>query len=145
MNILVAHDGSAQADEAFRKAAEIAASTKSPVIVLSVVPDLCMMEISDDDCKKMYEIMTNESAKRLEDLKKEISAQFSDFDMQTEVIFGNAAEIILQVAKDKAVDLVVIGSHGRHGAKKFLLGSVSSKVVDHAHCDVLVVKSGNKA
>jgi nucleotide-binding universal stress UspA family protein len=145
MNILVAHDGSAQADEAFRKAAEIAASTKSPVIVLSVVPDLCMMEISDDDCKKMYEIMTNESAKRLEDLKKEISAQFSYFDMQTEVIFGNAAEIILQVAKDKAVDLVVIGSHGRHGAKKFLLGSVSSKVVDHAHCDVLVVKSGNKA
>jgi nucleotide-binding universal stress UspA family protein len=81
----------------------------------------------------------------LEDLKKEISAQFSYFDMQTEVIFGNAAEIILQVAKDKAVDLVVIGSHGRHGAKKFLLGSVSSKVVDHAHCDVLVVKSGNKA
>jgi len=34
----------------------------------------------------------------------------------------------------------VTGSHGRHGAKKFLLGSVSSKVVDYSKCSVLVVK-----
>ena len=138
MKILVAHDGSAQADKALTKAADIAGMNKSPIIVLSVVPDLCMMEISDDDCKKMYEIMTKESTKKLEEIKKDLSAK--SVEMEMEVKFGNTAETILEVAKDRGVDLIVLGSHGRHGAKKFFLGSISSKVVDHAHCDVLIVK-----
>jgi nucleotide-binding universal stress UspA family protein len=138
MKILVAHDGSAQADKALTKAADIAGMNQSPIIVLSVVPDLCMMEISDDDCKKMYEIMTKESTKKLEEIKKDLSAK--SVEMEMEVKFGNAAETILEVAKDRGVDLIVVGSHGRHGVKKFFLGSISSKVVDHAHCDVLIVK-----
>jgi nucleotide-binding universal stress UspA family protein len=97
-----------------------------------------MMEISDDDCKKMYEIMTKESTKKLEEIKKDLSAK--SVEMEMEVKFGNAAETILEVAKDRGVDLIVVGSHGRHGVKKFFLGSISSKVVDHAHCDVLIVK-----
>ncbi len=50
------------------------------------------------------------------------------------------AEKILETAQKMKVDLLVVGSHGRHGAKKFLLGSISSKVVEHANCPVLVVK-----
>jgi nucleotide-binding universal stress UspA family protein len=46
----------------------------------------------------------------------------------------------LETAQKMKVDLLVVGSHGRHGARKFLLGSVSSKVVDYATCPVLVVK-----
>lgn len=106
--------------------------------MLSVVPDLCMMELSDDDCKNMYKIMTEESEKRLAVLKEELSRK--GVAMETEVLFGNAADIIISSCADRKADLVVVGSHGRHVAKKFLLGSVSSKVVDHAHCDVLVVK-----
>lgn len=138
MNILVAHDGSAQADKALKKAADMAAMTKSTIVVLSVVPDLCMMEISDDDCKSMYKIMTDESEKKLSVLKEDLSKK--GVQMETSVLFGNAADIIINTCADKKVDMVVVGSHGRHGAKKFLLGSVSSKVVEHAPCDVLVVK-----
>ncbi|MDP2157229.1 MAG: universal stress protein [Nitrospirota bacterium] len=138
MNILVAHDGSAQADKALKRATDIAVMTKSAIVVLSVVPDLCMMEISDDDCKSMYNIMTGESEKRLAALKDDLSKK--GVEMETSVLFGNAADIIISTCAEKKADLVVVGSHGRHGAKKFLLGSVSSKVVEHAHCDVLVVK-----
>ncbi len=138
MNILVAHDGSTQADKALQRASDIAAMTKSSVFVLSVVPDLCMMEISDDDCKNMYNIMTVESEKKMAVLKDELSQK--GVEMESSVLFGSAAETIISTCTDKKADLVVVGSHGRHGAKKFLLGSVSSKVVDHAPCDVLVVK-----
>lgn len=138
MKILVAHDGSEQADKALKRAVDIAVMTKASVIVLSVVPDLCMMEISDDDCKNIYKIMTNESEKRLTALKNDLSKK--GIEMETAVKFGNAADVIISVCADKKADLLVVGSHGRHGAKKFLLGSVSSKVVEHAACDVLVVK-----
>lgn len=138
MKILVAHDGSGHADKALNRAIALAQTLKSGLKVLTVVPDLCMMEISDDDCKKMYDIMSEESTKRLETLRNELSTK--GIEMEIAVQFGNAAETILASCRDENVDVVVVGSHGRHGAKKFLLGSVSSKVVDHAPCDVLVVK-----
>jgi nucleotide-binding universal stress UspA family protein len=135
---LVAHDGSEHADKALSRATDIAVLTKSSMVVLSVVPDLCMIELSDDDCKNMYKIMTEESEKRLTALKDDLSKK--GVKMETAVLFGNAADTIISTCADKQADLIVVGSHGRHGTKKFLLGSVSSKVVDHAHCDVLVVK-----
>lgn len=138
MNILVAHDGSEQADKALKRAVDIAVMAKASLSVLSVVPDLCMMEMSDDDCKNMYKIMTDESEKKLAALKDDLSKK--GVEMDTAVKFGNAADIIISTCSDKKADLVVVGSHGRHGAKKFLLGSVSSKVVEHAPCDVIVVK-----
>jgi nucleotide-binding universal stress UspA family protein len=138
MKILVCHDGSKQADKALVRSSDMAAGMKASLIVLSVVPDLCMMEISDDDCKNMYKIMTEESEKRLAALKKDLAAK--GVQMETVVHFGNAAETIIRTATEQKADWIVIGSHGRHGAKKFLLGSVSSRVVDHAPCDVHVVK-----
>jgi nucleotide-binding universal stress UspA family protein len=60
--------------------------------------------------------------------------------LKTLITQGNPAEEILEAAEKMKADLIVTGSHGRHGAQKFLLGSVSSKILDHAECDVLVVK-----
>lgn len=47
---------------------------------------------------------------------------------------------VLETAKAEKVDLIIVGSHGRSGLAKLLLGSVASHVVTHAHCNVLVVK-----
>jgi nucleotide-binding universal stress UspA family protein len=138
MKLLVAHDGSEQSDKALDKAASLALLSKGSVVVLSVVPDLCMMELSDNDCKQMYKIMTEESEKKLNTTKDDLSKK--GIEIETVVKFGNAAETIIKTCNDRNIDMIVIGSHGRHGAKKFLLGSVSSKVVDHSPCDVLVVK-----
>ena len=47
---------------------------------------------------------------------------------------------LVDAAKHLPADLVVVGSHGRSGLSKFLLGSVATHVVTHVHCNVLVVK-----
>jgi nucleotide-binding universal stress UspA family protein len=47
---------------------------------------------------------------------------------------------IIKVAKEKEVDLIVMGTHGRTGLAHVLIGSVAEKVVHHAHCPVLTVK-----
>ena len=53
---------------------------------------------------------------------------------------GHPAETILEVAKREEVDLIVIGRRGISGVQRFLMGGVSSSVVGHSTCDVLIVK-----
>lgn len=54
---------------------------------------------------------------------------------------GKPHEIILQKAKEKNCDLIILGTHGRRGMKKLVLGSVSEKVVTHSLCAVLIAKN----
>lgn len=58
----------------------------------------------------------------------------------TAVLSGNTKDVILEEARKWAVDLIVVGSHGRRGFKRFLLGSVSEAVAMNAHCSVVVVR-----
>lgn len=53
---------------------------------------------------------------------------------------GNAGECILDAAAKDRADLIVLGRRGISGVERFLLGGVSSNVVDHSKCDVLIVK-----
>ena len=57
-----------------------------------------------------------------------------------EEALGDPAQQILEETRRREVDLVVVGSHGKRFAERILVGSVSSKVVAHARCDVLVVR-----
>jgi nucleotide-binding universal stress UspA family protein len=57
-----------------------------------------------------------------------------------EIREGHAAEQIIAAAQGWGADQIVIGSHGRSGIKKFLMGSVSSAVVSHVACSVTVVR-----
>ncbi len=59
------------------------------------------------------------------------------------VLFESPRDIILQEAASWGADLIVLGSHGRHGADRFLLGSVSEAVAMHAACSVEVVRLAN--
>ncbi len=56
------------------------------------------------------------------------------------VLQGDPREVLVDVARAESADLIVVGSHGRTGLAKLLLGSVASHVVSHAPCSVLVVK-----
>lgn len=58
----------------------------------------------------------------------------------TAVLSGKPKEVILEEAKKWNADLIVVGSHGRRGFKRFLLGSVSEAVAMKAHCSVVVVR-----
>lgn len=53
---------------------------------------------------------------------------------------GHPSEIILRLAESEGIDLIVLGRRGISGVERFLMGGVSSSVVNHSKCDVLVVK-----
>jgi nucleotide-binding universal stress UspA family protein len=62
--------------------------------------------------------------------------------VRCEVLFGNISDIILRHAREKQVDLIVVGSLGQSGIKESLLGNVATRVTAHAPCSVLVVRPG---
>ncbi|HSE25024.1 MAG TPA: universal stress protein [Pyrinomonadaceae bacterium] len=62
-----------------------------------------------------------------------------------EVRSGNPKELILKEAREWGADLIVVGSHGRRGFKRFLLGSVSETVAMNAHCSVVVVRDPGRS
>lgn len=135
--ILIAHDGSKSSEKALKQAFEIADKFGSSVTVISVVPELYLTELMEMDRLRILETLTEEAKKIMDKIKiKTVGSK----PVKTIVAQGNPAEEILETAKKIRADLIVTGSHGRHGAQKFLLGSISSKIIDHAPCTVLVVK-----
>lgn len=135
--ILVAHDGSKQSETALKKAMEIAEKFGASVTVMSVVPELYLTELMEMDRLRILGTLTEEAKRMMNRIKtKTVGTR----PLKTIISQGNPAEEILATAKKIKADLIVTGSHGRHGAQKFLLGSVSSKIVDHSPCTVLVVK-----
>lgn len=67
------------------------------------------------------------------------------FKAEDRVIIGDPRTAIVELANTQRADLVVVGSHGRTGIKRLLLGSVAEYVVSHAPCNVLVVREGRHA
>lgn len=134
--ILVCHDGSKASDKALKKAVEIAAKFRASLTVVTVIPDLYLAEIMETDRMRILASLTGEAEASL----RKIREKASGVALKTLLRQGSPAEVILEEAKKMKADIVVTGSHGRHGASKFLLGSVSSKIVDHAACSVLVIR-----
>lgn len=136
--ILVAHDGSKSSDKALKKAVELAMNLNASLTVLSVIPELYLTELSEVDRNRVLEALSRETTDAMERIRKSLSGK--SMEVKTLIRQGDPAEKILETAQKMKVDLIVTGSHGRHGTKKFLLGSVSSKIVDYSKCPVLVVK-----
>ncbi|MCL0042256.1 universal stress protein [Thermodesulfovibrionales bacterium] len=136
--ILVAHDGSKSSEKALKKALELAINFNASLSVLSVIPELYLTELPDMDRERIFESLSTETTNTMEKIRKSLSGK--SIEVKTLIRQGDPAEKILETANKMKVDLVVTGSHGKHGTKKFLLGSVSAKIVDYSKYPVLVVK-----
>lgn len=136
--ILVAVDGSDFSDKAVQQAISLGQLCSSEIFVISVV-DLYpeQMEVAPALVEKMSEEtrIVLEKAKKLVDEAK--------IPCETIVHMGGEPhEFIIQEAKDKEIDLIVMGTHGRTGLSKVLLGSVAQSVLGLAPCPVIVVPAG---
>jgi nucleotide-binding universal stress UspA family protein len=65
--------------------------------------------------------------------------------VETAVLEGDPRTAIVDAADEWQADLIVVGSHGRTGLKRLIIGSVAQAVVAHAHCSVEVVRRRTKA
>jgi nucleotide-binding universal stress UspA family protein len=143
--ILVPTDFSSFSDLALSKAADLAAQFSGKIFLLHVI-DEHIRGVAVDYCLKEEVILGLEQESiraSKERLQKEVDAvaEAKSVEVIFDILIGNPAELILQEQKERAVDLVVIASHGRTGLMKYLIGSVAEKVVRGATCPVLVVKS----
>ncbi len=71
---------------------------------------------------------------------KVLQSKFADHQVTGQVLEGDIASSIIEEAEKQDIDLIVVGSHGRRGFQKFLLGSVAEKVTNHAPCSVQIIR-----
>lgn len=72
--------------------------------------------------------------------KAESIAEEYDLRIETDTVYGHPAKAVIEYATDHDVDQIVVGSRGRSGAKRLLLGSVAETIVRRASCPVVVVR-----
>ncbi|MEZ4535764.1 MAG: universal stress protein [Cyanobacteriota/Melainabacteria group bacterium] len=89
---------------------------------------------------KVQEELLEAGKHLVEEPTKMLGACFGDKNVSCEVHEGYTADMILDIAESWPADLIVVGSHGRKGFTRFLLGSVSQSIVSHAPCSVEVIK-----
>jgi nucleotide-binding universal stress UspA family protein len=139
--ILVAADGSQASMDAADQAIEIARKYNSELIALHVI--LSDTTIFGTNPPQHIDEIKQQAQQYLDKIKQKLPNQHDNnkIQMRTELISSaTAVGGIVGFAEKENIDLIVIGTRGRSGFKKLLLGSVASGVVNYAHCPVMVVK-----
>jgi len=139
--IVVGTDGSSSAAKAVQHAAELAALSNArlhiamaaPRIPVLVAPD---MVVASNEWGAASEQSTKAA---LEDAAQ--VARSAGVEATTHAVGGDPADALLSLCEEVNADLLVIGNRGMHGARRFLLGSVSSRCAHHAVCSVLIVQT----
>jgi nucleotide-binding universal stress UspA family protein len=135
-NIILAYDGSKYSNKALQEAIRIATSSDGSLLILSIVDITDEFESEAPGLTdKMTEKLLRLAQKALE---KAVAAKVK---AKIEIHVGDAYEMIVDIAKKKKADIIVMGSHGRTGLTRLLMGSVTSRVIGHSPCSVLVVKA----
>jgi nucleotide-binding universal stress UspA family protein len=150
--ILLATDGSSEAELATQTAVDLArmsASELHVIHVLDVAPSAMLypeatdpegIEMPDPILEEDLEQSSEQRGRELLDAEVERVWAVGGTVAQAHLTMGDAAREIVHLAEDVGAGLVVMGSRGHGGIRRALMGSVSDSVVRHAHCPVLVVR-----
>jgi nucleotide-binding universal stress UspA family protein len=148
--VMTATDLSKQSGFALEWAAYLAQCMKADLTLLHV--------ISEEEGKIIEEVIGEGAVVQIpkgirqnvvEERQKKMAEQYemvvsreikADLKVEKMIRIGVPFLEIIRAAKEKDVDLIVLGTHGRSGLSHVLIGSVAEKVVHHAHCGVLTIK-----
>ena len=141
--ILLTTDLSENSKEAFGYAKNLATKYNAKIYLVAVIQDPAELAlfsvieqpnlILEDIQKKVFE----EVKKDLDGIGKEIGYE----DLEAVVLDGGGSvhSAIIKFAKENEIDLIVVASKGRTGLRRFMLGSVSEKILKESKCPVLIV------
>ncbi|NUP11460.1 MAG: universal stress protein [Polyangiaceae bacterium] len=137
--LLVALDASQRAMKVLETGSDLARRTGSKMFLLRVVglpPEIPMSPfgVSPDG---FLQVLIEDAKKQLDEQTKNVPPELVE---GRETRVGTAWASICEAAKEHAVDLIVIGSHGYQGLDR-VLGTTAAKVVNHAECSVLVARN----
>jgi nucleotide-binding universal stress UspA family protein len=150
--ILLATDGSSEAELATRTAVDMAQMSDSELHVVYVADGYSSpllypeatdpegLELPDPVLEQDLDRRLEERGRELLDAEVERVRSAGGTVAQAHLMRGEVAREIVDLAEDVEAGLIVMGSRGRGGIRRALMGSVSDSVVRHAHCPVLVVR-----
>ncbi|WP_223591002.1 universal stress protein [Neobacillus bataviensis] len=139
-NILVAVDGSKEADWAFKKGIEIAKRNNAKLLLVHVIDTRSFALVEAYDT-----VIGNHAEKLAKDMLENYQQQAMDAglpEVQYEIDFGSPkVRIPRELARKHKVDLILCGATGMNVVERFFIGSVSEHITRYAPCDVLVVRT----
>jgi len=147
MKILLATDDSESARAAIDYLATFPLPSGTEVVLMTVIDkELYSNGKNDEFSEAQQQILAKTKQMMQEDAENLLADEAArlesrEFLLSRLVRFGHPAREIVRAAKKHKVDLVIVGSHGFGGVKRFLLGSVSDQVLQYAHCSVLIVRA----
>lgn len=137
--ILVGNDGSEHAADAIARALEIAGRYKAELVVAHVAQIPAAIYVGAPyapiDINAEVERSNTTAAEKAKAVLDAHSANARYIELQ-----GSPADALCKLAEEEDADLIVVGSRGLGAVTRFVLGSVSDRIVHHAPCDVLVVR-----
>jgi len=136
-HIVLATDGSAQSEAALERAVYFADAYGKSLTAVSVVD---MLPEYYADATELVDKRGKEAAAALDRIKQAAAA--AGVQMETRLLHGDPAGEITAYARDNGAGMIFVGSRGRSGLKKLLLGSVAEKIIGLADCPVFVAKAG---
>ena len=135
-NILLAYDGSEHSHRAARMAGAFA-HQQTAFIWIVCVADRIPPELGEPNFSQLIEKRKSQAQEKIDEARRLIGDHVQT---QQEILFGDTAESVINVAETRQCDLIVIGSRGLGTLSALLLGSQTQKVIHLAKCAVLVVK-----
>lgn len=143
-NIMIATDGSENTSRAVTYGIEVAKLSGATVHALYVVDTSSFSSVPmDAGWEAMYQILKKEGEKAVSKVK-EIGDSFG-VRVEEMLSEGHPSNEIINFANENEIDLIVMGTLGKSGIDRFLLGSVAEKVVRNSSVPVMVVRSGEKS
>lgn len=141
-NIVVATDGSKHSVAAASEAIGLAKRNGSMLTVLSVVPSEIATPVDIDFTVSQRELIAEKEMQEAEKNARAVkeAAQKEDVSVKALIMSGKPADAVIEIARERRAELIVLGSHGRTGIERLLMGSVAERVIVLASCPVLVVK-----
>ena len=138
-HILLAADFSAHGKTVAERAKQVADLYQAKLSIIHVVDNLPVMDATYGPVIPFDVDFTEEL---MEAAKQRLTAEAESLDIDENCRWlepGSAKMEIVRIAEEEGVDLIVVGSHGKHGLA-LLLGSTANGVLHHARCDVLAVR-----
>jgi nucleotide-binding universal stress UspA family protein len=136
--IVIATDGSQAGKAAVTEGLRIGTACNARIFVVSVIDTRALSSVSPEiPVERSIDQMLAEA----EQIVRDVDAMAGGQNIETFVLNGDPVQEITKFSSAKDADLIVVGTQGKHGLERFILGSVAEGIVRHAPCPVLVVRS----
>lgn len=136
--IMIATDGSKQVEKAIKAGIELSKLTGASFYAVYVISSSGYSPRDfgwQESLRELLEAEAKKAVSSVEDMGK-----ISGIEVKSVILEGHPADEILKFAEQEGIDFIVMGTLGRTGLERFLLGSIAEKVVRHSKIPVMVVK-----